>query len=246
MPSRAISTGAFDAAACCAGGGNAPHLRRGPQGEVMRRPFQRKRCRRAQPMRSSVEFSEVINFSCTPYRSPRLAWRLRPPRPWSRQAQGALVLPSAAFESVMSSSGAFEFPRIEKANEMDRTTLLKGLAGTGALAAASRFPLPALAQGADARTLRFVPQANFANFEPSAVVICGAQCRGARLGHALRRRRETDAAAPDGRERARLGGRPHLDLHLAPRAEIPRRRAGAGQGCGRQRRALVGARSRWA
>ncbi|MBV8766843.1 MAG: ABC transporter substrate-binding protein, partial [Hyphomicrobiales bacterium] len=49
---------------------------------------------------------------------------------------------------------------------MDRRTLLKGLAGTGALAAVSRFPAPALAQGADARTLRFVPQANLANFDP--------------------------------------------------------------------------------
>ena len=49
---------------------------------------------------------------------------------------------------------------------MDRRTLLKGLAGAGALAAASRFPSPALAQGADARTLRFVPQADLANFDP--------------------------------------------------------------------------------
>ncbi|MBV9113251.1 MAG: twin-arginine translocation signal domain-containing protein, partial [Hyphomicrobiales bacterium] len=49
---------------------------------------------------------------------------------------------------------------------MDRRTLLKGLASTGTLAAASRFPSPALAQGSDARTLRFVPQANLANFDP--------------------------------------------------------------------------------
>ncbi|MFI5012579.1 MAG: ABC transporter substrate-binding protein [Hyphomicrobiales bacterium] len=49
---------------------------------------------------------------------------------------------------------------------MHRRTLLKGFAGAGALAATSRFPAPALAQGADARTLRFVPQANLANFDP--------------------------------------------------------------------------------
>jgi peptide/nickel transport system substrate-binding protein len=49
---------------------------------------------------------------------------------------------------------------------MDRRTLLKGLAGTSVLGAASRFPSPALAQGEDARTLRFVPQANLANFDP--------------------------------------------------------------------------------
>ena len=49
---------------------------------------------------------------------------------------------------------------------MDRRTLLKGLAGTSMLGAASRFPTPALAQGGNARTLRFVPQANLANFDP--------------------------------------------------------------------------------
>jgi peptide/nickel transport system substrate-binding protein len=49
---------------------------------------------------------------------------------------------------------------------MDRRTLLKGFAGAGALATTSRFPAPALAQGANARTLRFVPQANLANFDP--------------------------------------------------------------------------------
>ncbi|WP_160123396.1 ABC transporter substrate-binding protein [Rhodovarius lipocyclicus] len=35
-----------------------------------------------------------------------------------------------------------------------------------ALGAASAIPAPALAQGANARTLRFVPQANLANFDP--------------------------------------------------------------------------------
>src|SRR6516164_5558195 len=49
---------------------------------------------------------------------------------------------------------------------MHRRTLLKGLASTGVLATISRIPSPALAQGADARTLRFVPQANLANFDP--------------------------------------------------------------------------------
>src|SRR5262249_46563264 len=49
---------------------------------------------------------------------------------------------------------------------MDRRTLLKGIAGAGALAGASRLGAPGLAQGANARTLRFVPQANLANFDP--------------------------------------------------------------------------------
>jgi peptide/nickel transport system substrate-binding protein len=49
---------------------------------------------------------------------------------------------------------------------MDRRTLLKGLAGAGTLAATGRLSAPALAQGAAAKTLRFVPQANLANFDP--------------------------------------------------------------------------------
>src|SRR5215207_5405025 len=49
---------------------------------------------------------------------------------------------------------------------MDRRTLLKGFAGAGALAASVRLAAPAVAQGAAARTLKFVPQANLANFDP--------------------------------------------------------------------------------
>jgi peptide/nickel transport system substrate-binding protein len=47
---------------------------------------------------------------------------------------------------------------------MDRRTFLKTVTSAGAAAAAG-FPMPALSQGA-ARTLRFVPQANLANFDP--------------------------------------------------------------------------------
>ena len=49
---------------------------------------------------------------------------------------------------------------------MDRRTLLKSVAGASALALTGKFPAPALAQGSAARTLRFVPQANLANFDP--------------------------------------------------------------------------------
>ena len=45
----------------------------------------------------------------------------------------------------------------------DRRTLIKGLAGASAAAA---FPMPAVSQNAAARTLKFVPQANLANFDP--------------------------------------------------------------------------------
>src|SRR5229473_1147434 len=48
---------------------------------------------------------------------------------------------------------------------MDRRTLLKAVAGAGTLAATGKLSAPALAQGAAARTLRFVPQADLANFD---------------------------------------------------------------------------------
>ncbi|HLH91581.1 MAG TPA: ABC transporter substrate-binding protein [Xanthobacteraceae bacterium] len=50
--------------------------------------------------------------------------------------------------------------------KVDRRTALKLAAGAGALAASTRLAAPAIAQGANARTLRFVPQANLANFDP--------------------------------------------------------------------------------
>jgi peptide/nickel transport system substrate-binding protein len=49
---------------------------------------------------------------------------------------------------------------------MDRRTFLKSGAVAGGMALLGGRPAPALAQGAAARTLRFVPQANLANFDP--------------------------------------------------------------------------------
>ncbi|MCK8783706.1 ABC transporter substrate-binding protein [Roseomonas sp. NAR14] len=51
---------------------------------------------------------------------------------------------------------------------MDRRGFLKATAAAGALGGlgSGRLASPALAQGAAARTLRFVPQANLANFDP--------------------------------------------------------------------------------
>src|SRR5258708_5643641 len=49
---------------------------------------------------------------------------------------------------------------------MDRRTLLKAFASAGTLGITGKLSAPALAQGAAARTLRFVPQANLANFDP--------------------------------------------------------------------------------
>jgi peptide/nickel transport system substrate-binding protein len=68
--------------------------------------------------------------------------------PWADEA-GATIATTQDWESFM-----------------DRRTLLKGFAGVGSLAATGSLSMPALSQGAAARTLRFVPQANLANFDP--------------------------------------------------------------------------------
>ena len=47
---------------------------------------------------------------------------------------------------------------------MDRRTVMKGLAAAGAAATTGRLATPAIAQGA--KVLKFVPQANLANFDP--------------------------------------------------------------------------------
>jgi peptide/nickel transport system substrate-binding protein len=49
---------------------------------------------------------------------------------------------------------------------MDRRAFLKSVAGAGALSVAGSFATPAISQRAAARTLRFVPQADLANFDP--------------------------------------------------------------------------------
>src|SRR6202167_3539483 len=49
---------------------------------------------------------------------------------------------------------------------MHRRRFLKSAAGAAAATTFGKFPAPALAQDAAARTLRFVPQANLANFDP--------------------------------------------------------------------------------
>src|SRR3981081_1480655 len=49
---------------------------------------------------------------------------------------------------------------------MDRRTLLKAFASAGTLGISGKLAAPALSQGAAARTLRFVPQADLANFDP--------------------------------------------------------------------------------
>ena len=114
---------------------------------------------------------------------------------------------------------------------MDRRAFLKTAASAGSLAAAGGFPAPAISQGAAAKTLRFVPQANLANFDP----IWGTQyvVRNASqlvwdtlygLDSKLQPKRQM-VESEEVFER-----RPHLDVQAARRPEIPRRREGARQG----------------
>ena len=49
---------------------------------------------------------------------------------------------------------------------MDRRAFLKSVAGAGAMSAAGTLATPAISQRAAARALRFVPQADLANFDP--------------------------------------------------------------------------------
>jgi peptide/nickel transport system substrate-binding protein len=49
---------------------------------------------------------------------------------------------------------------------MDRRTFLKSTLSAGTVAATGGLAAPALSQGAAAKTLKFVPQANLANFDP--------------------------------------------------------------------------------
>jgi peptide/nickel transport system substrate-binding protein len=51
-------------------------------------------------------------------------------------------------------------------NAVDRRAFLKSFAGAGTLAAAGELATPALSQRAVARTVRFVPHADLANFDP--------------------------------------------------------------------------------
>src|SRR5258706_10945968 len=49
---------------------------------------------------------------------------------------------------------------------MDRRAFLKSLTGAGAVTATGALATPAISQRAAARSLRFVPQADLANFDP--------------------------------------------------------------------------------
>ena len=89
---------------------------------------------------------------------------------------------------------------------------------------------PAIAQGA-AKVLKFVPQANLANFDPiwgTQYVVRNASQLVWDTLYGINSKLEPKRA--DGRERGGLGRRPDLDLQAARRPQVPRRRAGARQG----------------
>ena len=125
---------------------------------------------------------------------------------------------------------------------MDRRTVLKGITAAGTLAATGKLAAPAVAQGA--KVLKFVPQANLANFDPiwgTQYVVRNASAAG--LGHALRRRRASSQPQRQMVESEEVSSRrPDLDLQAARRSQVPRRRAGARQGRGREPHALDGPR----
>src|SRR5215208_3428733 len=85
--------------------------------------------------------------------------------PWATGFGASLHIPLAKRRRV-GQTGRRRGVEKNGRRRMDRRTLLKGMGAAGVVAGSRGFPAPALAQGAAARTLRFVPQANLANFDP--------------------------------------------------------------------------------
>src|SRR5258705_4106835 len=82
------------------------------------------------------------------------------------QANKIACFTSSDAEPSAQEIGATAITTRDWESSMDRRTLLKGLAGVGSLAATGGGSMAALSHGAATRTLRFVPQANRADFDP--------------------------------------------------------------------------------
>jgi len=67
---------------------------------------------------------------------------------------------------AMLGGAAAAWPLAARGHPMDRRTFLKSAARVGAFAAASGLTTPAISQRAAARTVRLVPHADLANFDP--------------------------------------------------------------------------------
>ena len=130
---------------------------------------------------------------------------------------------------------------------MDRRTVLKGLAGAGSLAATGGLSMPALSQGAAARTLRFVPQANLANFDPiwgTQYVVRNAAALVWDTLYGVDDKLQPQRQMVESEEVSADGLTWTFKLRAGP--EIPRRRAGARQGRGGEPRRAGRRAIRWA
>src|SRR4051812_18205959 len=74
--------------------------------------------------------------------------------------------PYAIRQKKWQSGAALGGSKVKRELSMDRRTFLKTTAGAGALVTTGGLFTPAISQNAAAKTLRFVPQANLANFDP--------------------------------------------------------------------------------
>ena len=124
---------------------------------------------------------------------------------------------------------------------MDRRTVLKGLAGTGSLAVTGGLPMPAISQGAAARTLRFVPQANLANLDPIWTTQYVVRNASLLIWDMLYGVDDKLQPQPQMVEAHEVPATSRPGRSSCGRPEVPRRRAGAGQGRGGQHQALDGA-----
>jgi peptide/nickel transport system substrate-binding protein len=107
---------------------------------------------------------------------------------------------------------------------MDRRGFLKAAAATGAAPlGVAGLPAPALSQGAAARTLRFVPQANLANFDPiwgTQYVVRNASAMVWDLLYGVDDKLEPRPQMVEAEARSRR--RPHLDLPAPRGPALPR------------------------
>src|SRR5215831_4864158 len=110
---------------------------------------------------------------------------------------------------------------------MDRRAFLKSLAG--AVTATATLSSPAISQRVAARTLRLVPHADLANFDPIWTSAYIARNAGVLVWDTLYGMdAQAAAATPNGRIRGTVRGRTHLDISATTGVEISRRRAGSG------------------
>ena len=130
---------------------------------------------------------------------------------------------------------------------MDRRTFLKVTAGAGTLAATGGLATPAISQGAAAKTLRFVPQANLANFDPiwgTQYVVRNAAVLVWDTLYGFDEKLQPQRQMVESEETSSDGLTWTFKLRSGP--EIPRRRAGPRQGRRREPHPLDRRATRWA